>query len=550
MADHFETSHSNDKVESISEKFSPIDDEKIQVEEQESYDQVQNDANGSLKRNLKTRHLQMIAIGGTIGTGIFLSSGSAVAQAGPAGALISYIVIGIMVYFIVTSLGEMSAYLPVPGAFTTFGTRFVDPALGFTLGWQYWLQWAISIPTEVVAAGVILQYWAPNVATWIPALCFIVVLVGINLIGVQLYGELEYWFALVKVITCILFIFVGIFVDAGVAGGNKISFSNWTIDGAPFVGGALNVFTTCLLAFFSFGGTEMVGITAGESSNPRKAVPKAISQVFWRILLFYVLSIFIIGLCIPYDDPSLLDAAYGDLNSAVKVAPFTKIFQMANLPGADHAVNAVLLTSVLSAGNSCFYACTRTLMALGKEGKAPRIFGKVNSRGVPVYALIVTTLFACLAFLADIFGSSNVFAWLINLTGLSALLTWMSISVIHLRFRHAFKVQGRDLKDLPYRAPLFPYGCYVAILLCLVVLVSDIYYAATTTPFEPVNVVGVLIGLPFFFLFFIVWKIVKRTKFVKAVEADLDTGRSVAIEETEDEPTKKKWWKAVISYIA
>lgn len=236
-------------------------------------------------------------------------------------------------------------------------------------------------------------------------------------------------------------------------------------------------------------------------------------SIGYNVRLFYVLSIFIIGLCISYDDPSLLDAAYGDLNSAVKVAPFTKIFQMANLPGADHAVNAVLLTSVLSAGNSCFYACTRTLMALGREGKAPLIFGKCNSRGVPVYALAVTTIFACLAFLADIFGckyckckhansthflnsirsiASNVFAWLINLTGLSALLTWMCISIIHLRFRHAFKVQGRDLKDLPYRAPLFPYGCYIAILLCLVVLVSDIYYAATTTPFEPVNVVGVL----------------------------------------------------------
>ncbi|CAO3690972.1 unnamed protein product [Umbelopsis ramanniana] len=491
-----------------------------------------------------------VAIGGTIGTGIFLSSGSAVADAGPAGALIAYVVVGIMVFFVVTSLGEMSAYLPVPGAFTTFGARFVDPALGFTLGWNYWLQWAISIPTEVVAAGIILQYWAPNLQSWIPALVFIVVLVGINLIGVRVYGELEYWFALIKVITCVLFIFVGIFVDAGVAGGNKISFTNWTIDGAPFVGGALSVFTTCLSAFFSFGGTEMVGITAGESSNPRKAVPRAMSQVFWRILLFYILSIFIIGLCIPYNDPSLLDAAYGDLNDAVKVAPFTKIFQMANMPGADHAVNAVLLTSVLSAGNSCFYACTRTLMALGKEGRAPRIFGRVNRWGVPVYALAVTTVFACLAFLADIFGSDNVFPWLINLTGLSALLTWMSISIIHLRFRKAYKAQGRDLKDLPYRAPLFPYGCYLAILLCLAVLVADIYYAASTTPFEPVNVVGVIIGLPFFLIFLIGWKIIKKTKFVIPSEADLDTGRSVIVDEDEEGPGGKQWWQKALSYLA
>ncbi|KAH8553233.1 amino acid permease/ SLC12A domain-containing protein [Umbelopsis sp. PMI_123] len=538
----------------LNEQYTPSYDEKVQVEEQEDQsqeqNQVQNAGNGELKRNLKTRHLQMIAIGGTIGTGIFLSSGSAVADAGPAGALIAYVVVGIMVFFVVTSLGEMSAYLPVAGAFTTFGARFVDPALGFTLGWNYWLQWAISIPTEVVAAGVIIDYWAPNLASWIPALVFIVVLVGINLIGVRVYGEMEYWFALIKVITCILFIFVGIFVDTGVAGGNKIGVSNWYIDGAPFPNGALAVFTTCLSAFFSFGGTEMVGITAGESSNPRKAVPRAISQVFWRILLFYILSILIIGLVIPYDDPSLLDAAYGDLNSAVKVAPFTKVFQMANWPGADHAVNAVLLTSVLSAGNSCFYACTRTLMALGREGKAPRIFGKVNSWGVPVYALAVTTFFACLAFLADIFGSSTVFTWLINLTGLSALLTWMCISIIHLRFRRAFKVQGRDIKDLPYRAPLFPYGCYVAILLCLVVLVADIYYAASTTPFDPVNIVGVIIGLPFFLIFYVGWKIVKRTKFVDPADADLDTDRAVIVDEEEEGKGGNQWWQKALSYLA
>ncbi|KAG0004282.1 hypothetical protein BGZ79_009772 [Entomortierella chlamydospora] len=474
---------------------------------------------GAVKRDLKSRHLQMIAIGGTIGTGIFLSSGGSVAAAGPLGALISYTIVGIMVFFIVTSLGEMSAYLPLPGAFTTFGSRFVDPSLGFGLGLGYAFQWIISVTIEVTSAGMILQFWWPNLQMWIPALVFIVILVGITLLGVKAFGELEYWLSMIKVLTCVVFIIVGILVDAGAVGGDTIGGRNWHIDGAPIVGDtprdkAINIFSTCVWAFFSFGGTELVGITAGESSNPGKAVPKAIRQTFWRILLFYILSITVIGLVIPWTDPNLLNSVDASVNEAATIAPFTIVFVKANLPGM-----------------------------------MPAIFGRVNSRGVPLYSLAFVTLIACIAFVADVVGTGVVFTWLVNLTGMSALLTWMSISFIHLRFRAAFEAQGHSLSELPYIAPLFPYSCYTSILLGIMIVVMEGYQAATADPFDAAGVVAVFVGAPVFFLSIIIWKFYHKTSIVPLTEVDFDTGRPTIIQgtsravEKEDPYAHLPFWK-------
>ncbi|KAF8981697.1 hypothetical protein BGZ52_002602 [Haplosporangium bisporale] len=503
---------------------------------------------GAVKRDLKSRHLQMIAIGGTIGTGIFLSSGGSVASAGPLGALISYTIV------------EMAAYLPLPGAFTTFGARFVDPALGFGLGIGYAFQWIITVTIEVTAAGMILQYWWPDLKMWIPALVFIVILVAITLLGVKAFGELEYWFAMIKVLTCVVFIIVGILVDVGATGGDYIGGRNWHIEGAPIVGDTakdktVNIFTTCVWAFFSFGGTELIGITAGESANPAKAIPRAIRHTFWRILLFYILSLMIIGLVIPWTDPSLLDSVMADVNTAATVAPFTTVFKMAKLPGADHAINAVLLTAVLSAGQSSFYASTRTLMAMGREGKMPAIFGRVNSRGVPLYSLAFVTLIACVAFVCDIFGEGVVFTWLVNLTGMSALLTWMSISIIHLRFRAAFKAQGRPLSELPYIAPLFPYSCYISIALALMIVFLQGYQAVTADPFDAVGIVAVFVGAPVFFLTIIGWKVYHKTKLVPLLEVDLDSGRPNIIQGISQradatEEAKIPIWRKVLNFVA
>ncbi|KAH9248972.1 hypothetical protein BASA81_013372 [Batrachochytrium salamandrivorans] len=454
-----------------------------------------------VQRRLKSRHLQMIAIGGTIGTGLFVGSGATIATAGPLGSLIGFLIVGIMVFFITTSLGELAAYMPVSGSFNTYAGRFVDPALAFALGWNYWLQWSISLPSELAAAGIIMSFWYPTVPSWIWSALILVLLVFIHSRGVEGFGESEYWLSAIKVVAIIIFIVLGILVDLGLIGTQPaIGFDNWKIDG-----------------------TELVGVTAGEAVNPRKTVPNAIKKTFWRILLFYIISIFIIGLVVRNDDPSLMDAANsGDIT----IAPFTLVFQRAGLGSAAHVMNGVIFTAVLSACNSAMYAGTRTLMSMAHEGKAPAILGTVTSKGVPVYSLIATTLMGCLAFLSIIWGDGEVFTWLLNVTGASGIITWLSIAVIHLRFRKAFKVQGKGLEALPYMAPFFPVGPWIAIVIGFFIVLGQGYAAASAVPFQLRNVLSVYVGIPFFLSMYFGYKLVHRTTLVDLTSCDLFGGES------------------------
>ena len=269
----------------------------------------------TIKRGLKARHLSMIAIGGCIGTGLFMASGEAIQQAGPGGALLAYGAIGVMVYFLMTSLGEMATYLPVSGSFSTYASRFVDPSFGFALGWNYWFNWVITVAVDISIAALVVSYWEPMqfIPAWGWSMIFFAIIFLLNTLSVQAYGESEYWFSFIKVVTVIIFIIVGLLTIFGIMGGEYIGFENFTIGDAPILGSGfdgklLSVLGVFLIAGFSFQGTELIGITAGESENPEKNIPKAIKQVFWRIIIFYILAIFIIGLIIPYTSPQLLGA--------------------------------------------------------------------------------------------------------------------------------------------------------------------------------------------------------------------------------------------------
>ena len=340
--------------------------------------------NNQVKRSLKTRHLSMIALGGSIGTGLFVASGSAISTAGPGGALAAYLGIGIMVYFLMTSLGEMATYLPITGSFAEYSKRFVDPALGFAMGWNYWFNWAITLAVDLSTAALVLKFWFPHVPGWLFSLAALVIIFLINALSVKSFGEAEYWMALIKVITVIVFLIVGLLTIIGILGGHAVFLENFAYKKAPFVGGIPTVLSVFVVAGFSFQGTELIGITAGETENPEKSLPKAIKQVFWRILLFYILSIFVIACLIPYTSPNLLGSSASDIT----ISPFTLVFRRAGLASAASVMNAVILTSVLSAANSGMYASTRMLFALGISGDAPKMFSRVNDRGIPVFALL------------------------------------------------------------------------------------------------------------------------------------------------------------------
>ena len=288
-----------------------------------------NGENQELKRGLKARHLNMIAMGGAIGTGIFLAMGDTIHQAGPGGALVAYGLIGIMVYFLMTSLGEMATYMPVTGSFGEYAKRFVDPAFGFALGWNYWYNWAITIAAEMVAGSLIMKYWFPNVKPIYWSILFLAIIVGINLLSSKAYGEAEYWFAGIKIVTVIVFLIIGVATIVGVMGGKTIGFKNFSINGGPFNGGMKSIFAIFLIAGFSFQGTELVGIAAGESENPEETVPKAINTIFWRILLFYLGTILVIGAVIPFTQAGLNESA------------FTMLFEKAGIAVAASIMNVV-----------------------------------------------------------------------------------------------------------------------------------------------------------------------------------------------------------------
>lgn len=474
---------------------------------------------GGVKRELKTRHLSMITLGGSIGTGLFVASGSAISTAGPGGAIVAYAGIGLMVYFLMTSLGEMATFMPVSGSFAEYASRFVDPAAGFALGWNYWLNWAITLAVDVSTTAIIMHFWLPHVPGWMFSMGFLILIFLINVTSVRAFGETEYWLSMVKVVTVIIFLIVGVLTIVGIlGGGHAIGLRNYTIGDAPFHNGWSATRSVFVVAGFSFQGTELIGITAGESATPEKSIPKAIREVFWRILLFYILAIAVIAAIIPYTSPNLLGASASD----VTISPFTLVFKRIGLAGAASVMNAVILTSVVSSANSGMYASTRMLWAMGSTGFAPNIFGKTNNRGIPLPALLITTLVGALTFLTSILGP-RVYQLLVTASGLTGFIAWLGIAVSHYRFRRAFIAQGHSVDELVYHAKWFPFGPILAIIMGAIVILGQGF--ASVDHFSWERLIISYASIPLFIGLFLYYKIRHKTHLIKLKDVDLTKGR-------------------------
>jgi lysine-specific permease len=427
-----------------------------------------------LHRSIQSRQLSMIAIGGAIGTGLFFASGSAISHAGPGGAILAYAVMGLAVFCMMQSLGEMATQLPIRGSFETYAERFIDPSFGFAVGWNYWFSWAITLAAELVAGALIVQFWFPHSNSTLWAIGFFVLLLALNLLSVRAYAEAEYWFSSIKVATVLIFLVVGVLMIAGIIGGHSGGFGNWTLADpatgtrAPLVGGWTSALMVFLVAGFAFQGTEGVGLAAAETANPVKNVPKAIRSVFWRILLFYIGSILVVGTLIPFNDPNLLR---GD-EAHVALSPFTMVFQQVPAVGyyAANLMNAVILSAVLSCGNSSMYVASRMLHAMAHSGKAPRMFAHLNRRGVPARALLATGLVSALAFFSTLVGDQKIYQIFYNASSLSGFVIWLGIAICHLRFRRAWVAQGRSLDGLKFRAKFYPWGQWLALIMFVFVI--------------------------------------------------------------------------------
>ncbi|KAK3179903.1 lysine permease [Lecanicillium sp. MT-2017a] len=483
-----------------------------------------------LSRDLHGRHLQFIAIGAALGTGLFLGIGSALAKSGPGSLLIAFLFIGFVVYSVMVALGEMAAYMPVAGAFTVYASRFVDPTLGFAMGWIYWFSWAITFGLELTAAGIIIQYWneSLNIGIWIAV--FWIIFTAANFLPIRWFGEIEMWLSSIKVITVLGFILFSICINAGVGDEGYIGFKYWKNPGAfkeyPIndnytvtggVGQFVGFWAVLITAGFSFQGTELVGIGAGETDNPRKTIPKAIRWTFWGIFGLFIATVFFVGINVPSDDLRLLSDAQN-----ASASPLVIVARRAGVQVLPSVINAVLLTAVLSAANSDCYSASRILIGLAEEGHAPKIFKRTNKYGTPYWSVAFCSLFGFLAFLNLSKDGTVVFNWLLNITAVAGFITWALINLCHIRFMKALAYHGYDRKNLPYEAPFQPWLSWFGLFFNVLILLTSgftVFIQWNTSDFFASYVSVIL-----FLVLYIGHKFVFRTKIVKLEDVDIVKG--------------------------
>ena len=471
----------------------------------------------TLKRRLQGRHIAMIAIGGSIGTGLFVASGASVAQAGPGGAIAAYIAIGLMVYFVVTGLGEMAALMPVSASFAIYGEKYVDEGFGVALGWTYWYSWAVTIAIELVAAQIVMRYWFPTVpGIWWGA-GFLVLIFLLNTLSVRGFGESEYWFSLIKVVTVVAFIAAGLLIAAGLIGnGHPVGLRNFTTGDAPFVGGVHAMMSVALIAGF------VSRHRAGRDHGRRIGKPAQDDPACGETDLLADHAVLRVR--------DFRDRAAGAVHGPEPAeerrdrhrrGSFTLVFSHAGFRLAAGAMNLVILTAVLSAGNSGTYAATRMLYNLAAEGRAPAMFATLSPGGVPRNALYATMAVGGLCFLTSLTNNQSIYLWLLNTVGITGFIAWLGIAVCHYRFRKGFLKQGYRLDQLPYRAKWFPFGPLFAIAICIVISLGQDYQAFFAARIDWMEVLSIYVWIPLFVAIWWAYRRARKSRLVRYEEMDI-----------------------------
>ena len=429
------------------------------------------DGKNELKRGLKSRHIQLIALGGAIGTGLFLGIAQTIKMAGPS-VLLGYALAGVIAFLIMRQLGEMVVDEPVAGSFSYFADKYCGHLAGFMSGWNYWVLYVLVSMAELSAVGIYVQYWWPAIPSWVSALGFFVVINAISLCNVKAFGEMEFWFAIIKVVAIVGMIGFGAYLLVSGEAGPQASVANLWRHGGFFPNGFGGLVMAMAVIMFSFGGLELVGITAAEADDPSKTIPSATNQAIYRILIFYIGAL------------GILLSLYPWQNVVTGGSPFVLIFHALNSNMVANVLNVVVLTAALSVYNSCVYCNTRMLYGLAMQGNAPRSLLKVNGRGVPLTALAVSATATGICVLVNYFMPGKAFEMLMGLVVSALIINWAMISWIHLRFRAAKRVAGQSTAFRSLGYPLTNYLClaFLAGILVVMYLTPDLRLSVYLIP--------------------------------------------------------------------
>ncbi len=419
-----------------------------------------------LQRGLGERHIRLMALGACIGVGLFLGSAKAIQMAGPA-IMLSYIIGGLAILVIMRALGEMAVHNPVAGSFSRYAQDYLGPLAGFLTGWNYWFLWLVTCVAEITAVAIYMQVWFPEVDRWIWALLALASMGTINLITVRAFGEFEFWFALIKIVTIIAMVLAGagmIFFGLG-NGGIATGISNLWSHGGFMPNGIQGVLMSLQMVMFAYLGVEMIGLTAGEARNPQKTIPDAINSVFWRILLFYVGALFVIMSIYPWSE-------IGSQGS-----PFVMTFERLGIKTAAGIINFVVITAALSSCNGGIFSTGRMLYSLAQDGQAPRAFARTSSNGVPRNALLLSIFALLLGVLLNYLVPEKVFVWVTSIATFGAIWTWAMILLAQLKFRRGLSQAERD--KLQFKMWLFPVSSYLALAFLVLVVVLMAFFEDT-----------------------------------------------------------------------
>ncbi|KAH7123689.1 amino-acid permease inda1 [Dendryphion nanum] len=513
---------------------------------------------GDTHRGLKSRHIQFLALGGAIGTGLFVGSGGILYLTGPAPLFMAYLSMMLVVYNVMNNLAEIVTYLPMKGiTIPYFVKRFVDPSLAFAAGWNYWYAYAILVAAEATAGAILLDYWETPVhnAVWITI--FLVLILFLNIVAVGVFGEAEFWFASIKFITIMGLIILGFVIMLGGSPNDqgRVGFRYWNKPGAfkeYLVPGTTGKFLAYWTAFVRAGfafitSPELIALSAGETVAPRRNIPKAAGRFIYRLAIFYGFGSFIIGVIVPSDDSRLLSP-----DSNASASPFVIGIQLAGIGGLNHVINAAVLTSAWSAGNAFLFSGSRVLYGMALTGDAPKIFSKTSKKGVPWAAVLATWAIGFLAYLNVSNSGAVVFLWFSNVSTISGFIAWIVVMVTYIRFRKALIYQNL-LDTLPYKTPFQPYLVWFILGIIIVLTLTNGFHVFFPANWSAANFLAAYITIPIFLVLYLGHKLFYRTRFLIPIpDIDVISGKREMDEfcANDVEPIPKNVFQKIWFWIA